>query len=68
MGIMLLANEKIIKLKHENTIIITCIKIDPAKRYLFFGTLDGKLYIIEITEFKKLIVDNNENFKKKNEI
>jgi hypothetical protein len=66
---MLLANEKIIKLKYDaGGRPLSCIKVDPMKRYVFFGTLEGRLYTIEIRDIKSIIVQNNELLKKRNEV
>lgn len=69
LGIMVIANEKIIKLKYDsNNRAITCLKVDPTKRILYFGSLDSKLVGIEINELKKLVVQNNDLLKKKTEL
>lgn len=66
LGIMVIANEKIIKLKYDSTNRpITCLKVDPTKRILYFGSLDNKLVSFEINELKKLVVQNNDILKKK---
>lgn len=46
---MLLANEKILKIKLESGYqfaTVTFIKIDPMKRFIFFATFDNKLFTI----------------------
>ncbi len=56
-GIFLTNSQKHLRIKFsEQKLGIHTMVVDHYKKYLIFATLDHKLYIISITEIKKLIV------------
>ena len=60
LGIMMMANDKIIKFKlDDSNSPVTALKIDQTKKYLMFGTMNSKLYMVEIGEIKKYIIENH---------
>ena len=57
---MMMANDKIIKFKlDDSNSPVTALKIDQTKKYLMFGTMNSKLYMVEIGEIKKYIIENH---------
>lgn len=47
LGIMMTANDKIIKFKlDDSNSPVTTLKIDQTKKYLIFGTMNNKLYMV----------------------
>jgi len=64
---MLITTDKLIKLVFSRySKEITCLKYDSQHKFIILGSLDKKFYIISINEIKKLIIDFNDHFKKKN--
>lgn len=65
---MILATERLLKLKFDAATPITCMKIDSVRKYLVFGTMSGKLFTIELNDVKKFIVDNAKLLEKKGDL
>lgn len=65
---MILATEKLFKLKFDALTPITCMRIDSVRKNLVFGTMSGKLFTIEINDVKKFIVDNAKLLEKKGDL
>lgn len=65
---MIMATERLFKLKFDAASPVTCMKMDNVRKNLVFGTMSGKLYTIDINEVKKFIVENAKLLEKKGDL